>query len=67
MLVGLRAVLVIGLCAVVIVGLRVVVFVGLCAIVSCRFLKPPRAGEVLSKFLTYSFMFILLRRRARRR
>jgi hypothetical protein len=43
------------------------VFGGLRAVVSCRFSKPPRAGEVMPKFLTYSFMFLLLQRRARQR
>ena len=32
------------------VGLRAVVDVGVRAVVSCRFWKPPRAGEVLPKF-----------------
>jgi hypothetical protein len=76
LLVSLRAVVLIGIRAVVIVGLRAVVTIGLRAVVCgrrplcrsfCRFLKPPRAGEVLPKFLTYSFMFILLQRRARGR
>lgn len=51
-----RAVVIVDLRGIVNVGLRAIVFVGHCAIVSCRLLKPPRAGEVLSKFLTYSFM-----------
>jgi hypothetical protein len=70
--VSLRTVLVIGLRAVVIIGLRAVVNVGLCAIVfvghrdvvSCRLSKPPRAREVLPKFLTYSFMFLLLQEKS---
>jgi hypothetical protein len=63
-LVDHRAVLVIGLRAVMIVGLRAVVFVSHHAVVSYRLSKPPRAGEVLPKFLTYSFMFLLLQEKS---
>jgi hypothetical protein len=50
----------VGVCVVVDVGVRVVVDVGLCAVVSCRFWKPPRAGEVLPKFLIESNLFVFL-------
>ena len=50
MYVGLRAVVDVGVRAVVDVGVRAVVDVGVRAVVSCRFWKPPRAGEVLPKF-----------------
>jgi hypothetical protein len=46
----LCVVVIVGLRAVMIVGLRAVVIVGLRAVVSCRFWKPPCAGEVLPKF-----------------
>ena len=39
------------------VGLRVVVDVGVRAVVSCRFWKPSRAGEVLPKFSIESNLF----------
>ena len=42
------------------VGLRAVVDVGIRAVVSCRFWKPPRAGEVLPKFSIESNLFVFL-------
>ena len=42
------------------VGLRAVVDVGVRAVVSCRFWKPPRAGEVLPKFSIESNLFVFL-------
>ena len=50
----------VGLHAVVDVGVRAVVDVGVRAIVSCRFWKPPRAGEVLPKFSIESNIFVFL-------
>ena len=47
----------VGLHAVVDVGVRAVVDVGVRAVVSCRFWKPPRAGEVLPKFSIESNLF----------
>ena len=38
-----------------------------CRLFSCRFWKPPRIGEVLPKFLTYSIIILLLQSRTRRR
>ena len=58
--VGVRAVVDVGVRAVVDVGVRVVVDVGVCAVVSCRFWKPPRAGEVLPKFSIESNLFVFL-------
>ena len=60
MYVGLHAVVDVGVRAVVDVGVRVVVDVGVCAVVSCRFWKPPRAGEVLPKFSIESNLFVFL-------
>ena len=54
MYVGLRAVVDVGVRAVVDVGVRAVVDV---SVVSCRFWKPPRAGEVLPKFSIESNLF----------
>jgi hypothetical protein len=42
------------------VGVCVIVDVGVRAVVSCRFWKPPRAGEVLPKFLIESNLFVFL-------
>ena len=50
----------VGLRAVVDVGVRAVVDVGVRAVVSCRFWKPPRAGEVLPKFSIESNLFVFL-------
>ena len=60
MYVGLCAVVDVGVRAVVDVGVRAVVDVGVCAVVSCRFWKPPRAGEVLPKFSIESNLFVFL-------
>ena len=60
MYVGLRAVVDVGVRAIVDVGIRVVVDVDVRAVVSCRFWKPPRAGEVLPKFLIESNLFVFL-------
>ena len=57
MYVGFRAVVDVGVRVVVDVGVRAVVDVGVCAVVSCRFWKPPRAGEVLQKFSIESNLF----------
>jgi hypothetical protein len=43
------------------------VIVGHRAVVFCRFWKPPRVREVLSKFSTYSVVFLLLQSRTCRR
>ena len=50
----------VGLRAVVDVGVRAVVDVGVRVVVSCRFWKPPRAGEVLPKFSIESNLFVFL-------
>ena len=50
----------VGLRAVVDVGVRAVMDVGVRAVVSCRFWKPPRAGEVLPKFSIESNLFVFL-------
>jgi capsular polysaccharide biosynthesis protein len=50
----------VGVRAVVDFGVRAVVDVGVRAVVSCKFWKPPRAGEVLPKFLTKSNLFVFL-------
>ena len=50
----------VGLRAVVDVGVRAVVDFGVRAVVSCRFWKPPRAGEVLPKFSIESNLFVFL-------
>jgi hypothetical protein len=50
----------VGVRAVVDVGVRAVMDVGLRAVVSCKFWKPPLAGEVLPKFLTKSNLFVFL-------
>ena len=42
------------------VGLRAVVDFGVRAVVSCRFWKPSRAGEVLPKFSIESNLFVFL-------
>ena len=47
----------VSLRAVVDVGVRAVVDFGVRAVVSCRFWKPPRAGEVLPKFSIESNLF----------
>ena len=60
MYVGLRAIVDVGVRAVVDVGVRAVVDVGVRAVVSCRFWKPPRAGEVLPKFSIESNLFVFL-------
>jgi hypothetical protein len=60
MYVGVRAVVDFSVRAVVDVGVRAALDVGLRAVVSCRFWKPPRAGEVLPKFLTKSNLFVFL-------
>ena len=52
MYVGLRVVVDVGVCAVVDVGVR--------AVVSCRFWKPPCAGEVPPKFSFESNLFVFL-------
>jgi hypothetical protein len=60
MYVGLRAVVIVGVRVVVDVGVRAVVDVDLRAVLSCRFWKPPRAGEVLPKFSIESNLFVFL-------
>ena len=50
----------VGLRAIVDVGVRAVVDVNVCAVVSCRFWKPPHAGEVLPKFSIESNLFVFL-------
>ena len=60
MYVGLPAVVDLGVRAVVDVGVCAVVDVGVRAVVSCRFWKPPRAGEVLPKFSIESNLFVFL-------
>ena len=60
MYVGVRAVVDVGVRAVVDVGVRAIVDVGVDAVVSCRFWKPPRAGEVLPKFSIESNLFVFL-------
>ena len=60
MYVGLRAVVDVGVRAVVDVGVHAVVDVGVRAVVSCRFWKPPCAGEVLPKFSIESNLFVFL-------
>ena len=50
----------VGVRAVVDVGVRAVVDVDIRTVVSCRFWKPPRVGEVLSKFSIESNLFIFL-------
>ena len=58
--VGVRAIVDVGVRAVVDVDVRAVVDVGVHAVVSCRFWKPPRAGEVLPKFSIESNLFVFL-------
>ena len=58
--VGVRAIVNVGVRAVVDVGVRAVVDVDVRAVVSCRFWKPPRAGEVLPKFSIESNLFVFL-------
>ena len=50
----------VGLRAVVDVGVHAVVDIGVRAVVSCRFWKPPCAGEVLPKFSIESNLFVFL-------
>ena len=50
----------VGLRATVDVDVRAVVDFGVRAVVSCRFWKPPRTGEVLSKFSIESNLFVFL-------
>ena len=42
------------------VGVHAIVDDGVRAVVSCRFWKPPRAGEVLLKFSIESNLFVFL-------
>jgi hypothetical protein len=60
MYVGLHAIVIVGIRAVVDVGVRAVVDVGLRAVLSCKFWKPPHAGEVLPKFSIESNLFVFL-------
>ena len=61
LVIGLRVIVIVDLYSFVFIGLRVVVFVDHHASFSCRFWKPPCAGEVLPNFSLIMICFFFCR------